>query len=86
MPGKLSGVDLASLIRTNYPHVQVLLTTGYAEDKGLAEEIDLIYKPYRAARPGPEDPIHVVTGCLRRMMQGPFGPRPSRFYLLTIAL
>jgi PAS domain S-box-containing protein len=48
MPGKLSGVDLASLIRTDYPHVQVLLTTGYAEDKGLADEIDLIYKPYRA--------------------------------------
>jgi PAS domain S-box-containing protein len=48
MPGKLSGVDLAGLIRTDYPHVQVLLTTGYAEDKGLADEIDLIYKPYRA--------------------------------------
>ncbi|GEO15400.1 response regulator [Microvirga aerophila] len=48
MPGKLSGVDLASLIRADYPHVQVLLTTGYAEDKGLADEIDLIYKPYRA--------------------------------------
>jgi PAS domain S-box-containing protein len=48
MPGKLSGVDLASLIRSEYPHVQVLLTTGYAEDKGLADEVDLIYKPYRA--------------------------------------
>jgi nitrogen-specific signal transduction histidine kinase/CheY-like chemotaxis protein len=48
MPGKLSGVDLAGLIRADYPHVQVLLTTGYAEDKGLADEIDLIYKPYRA--------------------------------------
>jgi CheY-like chemotaxis protein len=49
MPGKLSGVDLASLIKTNYPNVQVLLTTGYAEDAALIEEVDLIYKPYRAA-------------------------------------
>jgi CheY-like chemotaxis protein len=48
MPGKLNGVDLASLIKKKYPNVQVLLTTGYAEDMASVEEVDLIYKPYRA--------------------------------------
>ena len=49
MPGKLNGADLAGLIRQKYPDVRVLLTTGYVEDAELIEEIDLLYKPYRAA-------------------------------------
>ncbi|RDI62540.1 response regulator [Microvirga subterranea] len=49
MPGKLNGADLAGLIRKKYPDVRVLLTTGYVEDAELIEEIDLLYKPYRAA-------------------------------------
>ena len=48
MPGKLSGVDLAGLIRRKYPDVRVLLTTGYVEDSELVDEVDLLYKPYRA--------------------------------------
>jgi PAS domain S-box-containing protein len=49
MPGKLNGIDLAGLIKKNYPAIQVLLTTGYVEDSALIEEVDLLYKPYRAA-------------------------------------
>lgn len=49
MPGKLNGADLAGLIRKKYPDVRVLLTTGYVEDAELIEEVDLLYKPYRAA-------------------------------------
>jgi PAS domain S-box-containing protein len=49
MPGKLNGADLAGLIKKKYPTVCVLLTTGYVEDAELIEEIDLLYKPYRAA-------------------------------------
>jgi CheY-like chemotaxis protein len=49
MPGKLNGIDLADLIKKNYPAIQVLLTTGYVEDSALIEEVDLLYKPYRAA-------------------------------------
>jgi PAS domain S-box-containing protein len=49
MPGKLNGADLAGLIKRKYPTVCVLLTTGYVEDAELIEEIDLLYKPYRAA-------------------------------------
>jgi len=49
MPGKLNGADLAGLIKKKYPDVRVLLTTGYVEDAEMLEEIDLLYKPYRAA-------------------------------------
>jgi PAS domain S-box-containing protein len=49
MPGKLNGADLADLIKKKYPDVQVLLTTGYVEDAEMIEEMDLLYKPYRAA-------------------------------------
>ncbi|MGO4571258.1 response regulator [Microvirga sp. 2TAF3] len=49
MPGQLSGIELAGLIKREYPNVQVLLTTGYVEDLSSIGELDLLYKPYRAA-------------------------------------
>jgi CheY-like chemotaxis protein len=48
MPGGLTGIDLARLIKREMPDVHVLLTTGYVEaEEGLAD-LDLLYKPYRA--------------------------------------
>jgi PAS domain S-box-containing protein len=48
MPGGLSGIDLARFIRSERPDVQVLLTTGYVDDEEKIEDVELLYKPYRA--------------------------------------
>lgn len=48
MPGGLTGVDLARLIRRERPDVHVLLTTGYVEESEALQDLDLLYKPYRA--------------------------------------
>jgi PAS domain S-box-containing protein len=48
MPGELSGVDLARLVQREYPDIQVLLTTGYFDGEGTFEDLNLLYKPYRA--------------------------------------
>jgi CheY-like chemotaxis protein len=44
MPGKLSGGELASLIRRNYPHLIVVVTSAYLNDFDTSERI--IAKPY----------------------------------------
>jgi FixJ family two-component response regulator len=48
MPGELSGVDLARLVQREHPKIQVLLTTGYFDSEGTLEDLNLLYKPYRA--------------------------------------
>jgi CheY-like chemotaxis protein len=49
MPGELNGIDLAQLIRREMPEIRVLLTTGYVDADGMLGDVDLLYKPYRAA-------------------------------------
>lgn len=49
MPGGMNGVSLAQAVRRDYPHTQVLLTTGFADeaiDEG-SKSFELIRKPYR---------------------------------------
>jgi len=49
MPGGMNGVALAQAVRRDYPHTQVLLTTGFADeaiDEG-SKSFELIRKPYR---------------------------------------
>jgi len=48
MPGALSGIDLARLIQKEQPDVQVLLTTGYFDGEDKLEDLNFLYKPYRA--------------------------------------
>ncbi|MPR30164.1 response regulator, partial [Microvirga tunisiensis] len=48
MPGKLTGIGLARLIRREMPKIRVLLTTGHVDGDETIEDIDLLYKPYRA--------------------------------------
>ncbi|QXT37971.1 PAS domain-containing protein [Sphingomonas sanguinis] len=51
MPGGMNGVALAQVVRRDYPHLSVLLTTGFADeaiDEG-ARSYELIRKPYRRA-------------------------------------
>ncbi len=54
MPGGLSGLDLAREMALHFPHVRVLLTTGYAEEMlhsadGHAPVPRLLRKPYSQA-------------------------------------
>jgi PAS domain S-box-containing protein len=48
MPGGLTGIDLARLVKREWPTVRVLLTTGYVDGNDTLEDIELLYKPYRA--------------------------------------
>jgi signal transduction histidine kinase len=47
MPGGKSGVDLAADIRTRYPHLPVVLATGYAEVPSPPAGTRVVQKPYR---------------------------------------
>jgi PAS domain S-box-containing protein len=48
MPGTMNGIALARRVRNVYPHIGVLLTTGYAPQRELADEtLPVLRKPYR---------------------------------------
>jgi CheY-like chemotaxis protein len=46
MPGALTGIELARMVRAKWPAVQV--TTGYVDGEAPVADLDLLYKPYRA--------------------------------------
>jgi CheY-like chemotaxis protein len=48
MPGGMNGAELARIVRRDYPHIFILLATGYADTatSQLAQEFPLITKPY----------------------------------------
>jgi PAS domain S-box-containing protein len=48
MPGEITGIDLARMVKREWPSVQVLLTTGYVDGEAKIEDLELLYKPYRA--------------------------------------
>ena len=54
MPGGMSGYELRSKVRDLYPHIPVLLTSGYAEELAggqvaVDEDLKVLRKPYRMA-------------------------------------
>lgn len=53
MPGSLNGMRLAELVRQHFPHIQLLLTSGYMEKLTIQRahytEQDLLIKPYSKA-------------------------------------
>jgi CheY-like chemotaxis protein len=60
MPGAMNGVALARRVRSNYPHIAVLLTTGYAPQQELLEDkLSLLRKPYR---------LSALSSALRDML------------------
>jgi signal transduction histidine kinase len=63
MPGKLTGIDLARLIRREMPKIRVLLTTGHVDGDETIEDIDLLYKPYRAVELA--EKIQVLMGTVQ---------------------
>ncbi|HZF75954.1 MAG TPA: PAS domain-containing protein [Acetobacteraceae bacterium] len=50
MPGRMGGMELAAVVRRAYPHVAVLLATGYSAllaTEGAPEGVEVLTKPYR---------------------------------------
>ena len=51
MPGGMNGLEFAREVRRRYPHLPIVLTTGYAEAASSMEpsEFKLLLKPYSTA-------------------------------------
>jgi two-component system NtrC family sensor kinase len=51
MPGGMNGVDLAKAVRARFPHIVVLLTTGYSSSvqDAMREGFEVLQKPYDLA-------------------------------------
>jgi hypothetical protein len=44
----VNGLALANYVREHYPHIGVLLATGYSEDSFRVPGVVLVTKPYQA--------------------------------------
>jgi CheY-like chemotaxis protein len=47
MPGKLSGIDLAALLRERRPRLPVVLATGYTDQRATVPGVQVLAKPYQ---------------------------------------
>jgi signal transduction histidine kinase/CheY-like chemotaxis protein len=46
MPGQVSGIDLATVLRQRYPGLPVILATGYTEQQVAVPGVQVLAKPY----------------------------------------
>jgi two-component system NtrC family sensor kinase len=48
MPGSVAGLELARVVRGTYPHIPILLTTGYSQkaQEAVREGFSILRKPY----------------------------------------
>jgi FixJ family two-component response regulator len=46
MPGKVSGIDLAELLRERRPRLPVVLATGYTDQRAKLPGVQVLAKPY----------------------------------------
>jgi signal transduction histidine kinase/CheY-like chemotaxis protein len=49
MPGTISGIDLAELVRQRHPHIPVVLATGYSDRRVSLPGVRILAKPYDVA-------------------------------------
>jgi PAS domain S-box-containing protein len=63
LPGEIDGLALARTVCTRYPHIPVVLTTGYTEAFDTDPEFPLLRKPYQIAALGRV--IHDALGAAR---------------------
>lgn len=61
MPGPMNGLELASLVRSRWPHISVVITSGHLEPEsgGLPQEAVFIAKPY-----GEQAPARAIRALL----------------------
>jgi DNA-binding NtrC family response regulator len=48
LPGLLDGVDLAKRIKALWPHISVIVTSGYGPDRPLPQNVTYMPKPWLA--------------------------------------
>lgn len=48
MPGTMNGIELGHIIRQQWPHMQILLASGYLREGQDANDFPLLQKPFRA--------------------------------------
>ena len=68
MPGEMSGIDLAFSLRNSFPHVPIILISGYADKESIqraAVNFNLIHKPFV-----PGDILTAVTEALKPQRYG----------------
>ena len=46
MPGGITGIELAQKVRSRFPELPILLTTGYSEEAGKTHGFPVLQKPY----------------------------------------
>jgi CheY-like chemotaxis protein len=46
MPGKISGIDLAGILRERRPGLPVVLATGYTDQRATVPGVQVLAKPY----------------------------------------
>lgn len=46
MPGSISGIDLAEIVRQRYPRIPVLLASGYSDRRVSLPNVRILAKPY----------------------------------------
>ena len=49
MPGTLNGIDLARTVITRFPHIRIVLATGYSENRVSMPGVQVLGKPYDVA-------------------------------------
>ena len=52
LPGQTDGLALGRAVSERYPHIPVVLTTGYAKDFETDPEFPVLRKPYRLSALG----------------------------------
>lgn len=46
MPGSLNGIDLARTVLARFPHIKIILATGYSENRVSIPGLQVLAKPY----------------------------------------
>jgi DNA-binding NtrC family response regulator len=47
MPGNVSGIDLAKIVKHRFPHIRIVLATGYTETQVNVDGVRVLAKPYK---------------------------------------
>jgi PAS domain S-box-containing protein len=63
MPGGISGIELARKVRSRYPELPILLTTGYSEEAVKTHGFPVLHKPYE---------LDSLAGALGKLLKRQF--------------
>jgi CheY-like chemotaxis protein len=61
MPGRISGIDLAALLRERRPGLPVVLATGYTDQRAVVPGVQVLAKPYEIGQL-----VELLAGLARR--------------------